>query len=132
MWNRPFVMVVVRPQRYTYQFMEQFPTFTLCAFEEQYRPALNLLGTESGRNGDKIIRSGLTPIVAETVAAPIYEQAELAIECQKIYWQDLDRTHFLHPEIDQNYLKQDYHRIYYGQIVCVAGIEKYRFPTLEG
>ena len=34
MWNKPFVQVVVRPTRYTYQFMEQYEDFTLCAFPE--------------------------------------------------------------------------------------------------
>jgi flavin reductase (DIM6/NTAB) family NADH-FMN oxidoreductase RutF len=125
MWNRPFAQVVVRPVRYTYQFMEQYPTFTLCAFPKTYRRALNLLGTKSGRDGDKISASGLTPEAATSVAAPVYQQAELAIECRKIFWHDFDPTHFLDPEIDKNYPRKDYHRIYYGEIVAVTGIEKY-------
>ena len=125
MWNRPFVQVVVRPVRYTYQFMEKHPTFTLCAFPRTNRKALNLLGTLSGRDGDKLTASGLTPEAATLVAAPVYTQAELAIECRKIYWQDFDPTHFVDPEIDKNYPRKDYHRIYYGEIVAVNGVKKY-------
>jgi hypothetical protein len=84
MWNKPFAQVVVRPVRYTYQFMEKYPTFTLCAFPRTYRKALNLLGTLSGRDGDKIATAGLTPEAATQVAAPVYTQAELAIECRKM------------------------------------------------
>jgi hypothetical protein len=71
MWGRPFVQVVVRPSRYTYEFMEQYDTFTLGAFPEEYRDAMLLLGTKSGRDGDKIGESGLTPIASVQVAAQV-------------------------------------------------------------
>lgn len=47
MWGRPFAQVVMRPVRYTFQFMERYDTFTLCAFAQDYRRALNLLGTRT-------------------------------------------------------------------------------------
>ncbi len=52
-WNRPMVQVVVRPTRYTYQFMENHDTFTVCAFPEDHRDALSLLGSKSGRDGTR-------------------------------------------------------------------------------
>ena len=52
MWNKPFAMVVVRPTRYTYGFMNQYNDFTLTAFPEQFRKDLSLLGSKSGRNYD--------------------------------------------------------------------------------
>ena len=125
-WNRPFVQVVVRPQRYTFEFMEKYPSFSLCAFPDDCRTALNLLGTKSGRDGNKIVESGLKPIAAAVIAAPIFEQAELAIECRKLYWQDFDPTHFLDPGIVKNYPDQDYHRIYFGEIMAISGTFAYR------
>ncbi len=125
MWDKPFVQVVVRPVRYTYQFMERYDTFTLCAFPEAYRKALNLLGTKSGRDGDKIAEAGLTPIAATHVAAPAFAEADLIIECRTIYWDDLDPAHFLAPEIERNYPQKDYHRVYFGEIVAVFGDEAY-------
>jgi flavin reductase (DIM6/NTAB) family NADH-FMN oxidoreductase RutF len=125
MWRRPFVQVVVRPVRYTYQFMEQYDTFTLCAFPKQQHAALQLLGNRSGRDGDKIAESGLTPIQSEKVAAPAFAEAELVIECRKIYWEDIDPTHFLDPRIDDNYPRKDYHRIYFGEILAVFGGPSY-------
>jgi flavin reductase (DIM6/NTAB) family NADH-FMN oxidoreductase RutF len=126
MWNRPFAQVVVRPTRYTREFMERFDTFTLAAFPPQHRRALDLLGTRSGRDGDKIAASGLTPIASTVVAAPGFAEAELIIECRKLYSQDLDPTRFLDPSIEKNYPKKDYHRAYFGEIVAVMGVGKYR------
>jgi flavin reductase (DIM6/NTAB) family NADH-FMN oxidoreductase RutF len=126
MWNLPFVQVVVRPTRYTHGFMEEHSTFTLCAFPEACRSALELLGTRSGRDGDKITASGLTPVASTLVAAPSYAEAELVLECRKIYWADLDPGHFLDPRIQPLYPAQDYHRAYFGEILAVLGEEGVR------
>ena len=119
MWAKPFAQVVVRPTRYTYEFMEQYDTFTLCVFHETQRPAVQLLGTKSGRDGDKITESGLTPVESVVVDAPSFAEAKLVIECRKLYWQDIDPAHFLNPAIDRNYPQKDYHRIYFGEILAV-------------
>ncbi len=125
MWGRPFVQVVVRPQRYTFQFIEKYPTFTVCAFPKQYRPALNILGTRSGRDGDKIAIAGITPRVSEIITAPCFEEAELVMECKKIYRGEFSPDQFLDPSIDPNYPIHDYHRSYYGQILAISGTTKY-------
>ena len=125
MWNKPFVQIVVRPTRYTYQFIEQFGTFTLCAFPEKYKDALEILGTKSGRDGDKISEACLTPIASKHVAAPCFEEAELVLECCKLYWDDFNPAHFFDFGIDNNYPQKDYHRIYFGEIVKIFGIDDY-------
>ena len=125
-WNRPFAQVVVRPGRHTFGFIERHATFTLCAFPEECRAALSLLGSKSGRDGNKIAEAGLTPTAATTVAAPVFAEAELALECRKIYSDDFDPKRFLDPTIEQNYPKKDYHRIYYGEIVAITGTAHFR------
>ncbi len=129
MWGRPVAQVVVRPHRYTFELMEAYPTFTLCGFSREQRPALNLLGTRSGRDCDKIAESGLTLAEASQVAAPVFAEADLAIECRKIYWQDYDPAGFIDPDLNKNYPKQDYHRAYYGEIVAVRGLPVFRSPA---
>lgn len=125
MWRRPFIQVVVRPVRYTYAFIERYDTFTVTAFPKEFDSALSLLGTKSGRDGDKITDSGLTPIPSTSVAAPGYKEAELILECRKMYWDDLAPEHFLNKDIDAHYPLKDYHRIYYGEILAIFGTEKY-------
>jgi len=126
MWGRPFAQVVVRPVRYTFQFTEQYDTFTLCVLPASLQPAWQLLGSKSGRDGDKIAESGLTPAASTRVAAPSFAEAELVIECRKIYWDDIVPRHFLDPAIDQHYPNKDYHRIYFGEILEIHGHEQYK------
>ena len=116
-WNRPFVQVVVRPTRYTFEFMNRYETFTVCAFEDQYREALNLLGSKSGRDGDKIADSGLTPVAAQKVASPGFEEAELVLECRKLFWQDIDHSHFVDTSIEEYYPEKDYHRMFFVSVL---------------
>jgi len=129
MWGQPFAQVVVRPVRHTYQFIEQYDTFTLCALPETYRPALQLMGTKSGRDGDKVAEAGLTPVASSEVAAPSFAEAELVIECRKVYWDDLEPAHFLAPDIDRHYAQRDYHRVYFGRIVAIWGDAAYARPA---
>jgi flavin reductase (DIM6/NTAB) family NADH-FMN oxidoreductase RutF len=127
MWNKPMAVVVVRPTRFTYQFMEEYPTFTLCAFNKKHKKDLLLLGTISGRDGDKIAETKLTPIASQVVAAPSFEDTELTLECQKSYSHDFEPGQFIDASIDKNYPLKDYHRVYYGEVLSVNGLEKYHF-----
>ena len=114
-WRRKICWCVIRPQRYTYQFMESAPAFSLSFFSEQYRKALDLCGSKSGRDVDKAAATGLTPF--ETAPGIVsFTQARLILECQKIYFQDFDPQHFLDPEIHKSYPIQDYHRMYFGEV----------------
>jgi flavin reductase (DIM6/NTAB) family NADH-FMN oxidoreductase RutF len=124
MWGKPFALAVVRPTRFTHRFTEGFDTFTLCAFPEEYRAALNILGSKSGRDVDKIALSGLTPVASQSVSAPSFAEAELVIECRKIYVDKIDPAGFLDPSIEKNY-SGDYHRVYFGQVLRIFGEEKY-------
>jgi flavin reductase (DIM6/NTAB) family NADH-FMN oxidoreductase RutF len=124
-WNRPFAQVFVRPVRHTYTFIEKYPTFSLCVFSSNYRKDLNLLGAKSGRDGDKIALTKLTPASASAITAPIFEEAEMVLECRKMYWSDMVPTNFLDPKIERQYTQKDYHRIYFGEILYASGIESY-------
>jgi flavin reductase (DIM6/NTAB) family NADH-FMN oxidoreductase RutF len=124
MWSKPFVQIVVRPQRHTYRYTERSDSFTLCAFPEKYRQDLQILGSLSGRDGDKLAKTGLTPMKSKKVSAPSYREANLILECRKIYYQDFDPKGFLDGSIQDNYAARDYHRVYYGEILTAFGKEK--------
>ena len=124
MWNLPMALVVVRPTRFTYEFINDYPTFSLCGFPRKYRKALNLLGTKSGRDGDKIGEAGLTPVLSQKIDAPTYLQANLSVECKKIYFQDFDPENFLDDRIEKHYQLKDYHRMIIGEILYITGDKK--------
>ncbi len=125
MWQYPYVSVVVRPTRYTYEFMEKYPDFTVSAFPAEFKRALTYLGTRSGRDEDKLAATNLTPTASVKVQSPSFEESELTIECRKIYTSDFDPSRFVDPEIDKNYPVKDYHRVYYGEILQIFGTDKY-------
>jgi flavin reductase (DIM6/NTAB) family NADH-FMN oxidoreductase RutF len=82
---------------------------------------LNFLGKKSGRDMDKIKESGLTPQSAKIIASPVFEEAILQIECKKIYWGDLNPQNFIANYIRPLYPINDYHRMYFGEIVHISG-----------
>jgi flavin reductase (DIM6/NTAB) family NADH-FMN oxidoreductase RutF len=124
MWNKPFVQVVVRPTRFTYAFMQEYPDFTVCTFPEKYRKAMNLLGSKSGRHGDKIAESKLSPCRSKIVGAPSYSEAELILECRKIFSAPFKPEEFINPGIASFYPTFDYHQVYYGEILAAFGDEE--------
>jgi hypothetical protein len=42
-----------------------------------------------------------------------------------MYWDDFEPEQFLDPGIENNYPLKDYHRVYFGEIVMVSGVNAY-------
>jgi hypothetical protein len=53
--------------------------------------------------------------------APYFAEAELVLVCRKLYFSDLDPSHFLDQSLERNYQNKDYHRMYIGEIVEALG-----------
>jgi flavin reductase (DIM6/NTAB) family NADH-FMN oxidoreductase RutF len=115
LWNKRIAICFVRPQRFTYQFLENADYFTLSFFPRRYRKVLNYCGTHSGRHVDKAAATGITPLFGENDTV-YFAEARLVLVCRKIYFQDLDPRNFLTADIETHYPEQDYHRVYLGEI----------------
>ena len=116
LWERQVCFCFIRPQRFTRQFVEEARGFSLAFFSEKYRDRLEFCGSRSGRDIDKAAACGLTPI--ETSPGIIaFAEARLVMECRKIYFQDLDPSHFIDPTITEFYPARDYHRMYIGELI---------------
>lgn len=126
MWSVPAALVVVRPSRFTYEFMEKYDNFTITAFPSNFRKDLGYLGNHSGRDEDKLAKTKLNAVAADLVSSPTFAEAELSVECKKIYSQDYDPEHFLAAFIHDQYDGEDYHRLYYGEILRIKGTDKYQ------
>lgn len=128
MWMHPTAIAVVRPQRYTIEFLDRYDSFTLCAFGESFRAALKLCGEKSGRGGfNKTEAAGLTPIRSENVASPGFQEAELIIECRKVYRSEFRKDCFIDKMIPEEfYPGKDFHRIFVGEISHISGTDSYR------
>ena len=117
LWNKDVAIAFVRPQRYTKEFIDGSDYFTLCFFDEEYRKALQLCGTKSGRDIDKAQATGLTPLFHCGTTA--FELAKLILVCRKIACQDMNPQGFIDKSIENNYRNGDYHTTYVGEIVKV-------------
>ena len=117
LWNTPVSFAFVRPSRYTYEFLEQEKYYTLSVLEPGNKKALQICGSKSGRDTDKVTEAGLTPVF--DAQAPYFQQARLVLVCRKLYTRDLDPQQFLDPAIMGNYKNGDFHRVYVGEIVKV-------------
>ncbi|MBF9015936.1 MULTISPECIES: flavin reductase family protein [unclassified Oceanispirochaeta] len=125
MWHKPFTQIVVRPGRYTYEFMEKYPDWTVSVLPESYRSDITLMGLKSGREMDKIAESGLTLCGSAKIGAPAFEEAELILECRTMFRDVMKPESFVDQSLDKNYPQKDYHIIYYGEILNAQGTDDY-------
>lgn len=118
LWNKSVVFIFVRPQRYTYEFLEANDYFSLSFYSKDWSRALKFCGTNSGRDVNKAKVTGLVPAFDEK--APYFEQANLAVICRKLYAQDMTRDSVLCEELMEYYGEgKGFHRLYVGEMTRV-------------
>lgn len=118
-WGSPAVTIYIRSTRHTYPLIDNGKYFTLCAFDDEYRDKVLLIGSNSGRDMDKIEATGLTPKFTE-LGNVYYEEARLVIECEKTYFNDLIPANMTDPEALKMYENETtMHRMFIGKIVNV-------------
>ena len=116
LWNRPVVICFVRPQRYTLQLIQQNGIFTLSAFPPTMKKVLNLCGSVSGRDVNKVSEAGITPM--DTPRGGIaFEEAVMYVECQKTYHDQIKKDSFTDSSlISTFYPASDFHHLFIGEI----------------
>ena len=115
MWNKPVAFVVIRPQRYTKEFVDVSGRLSLTFFGEEYRKMLGYMGTVSGRDEDKIAVQGLT--VAHERQTPYFEEADTVMITRVLFAQPYQEESFLDAEVrEKMYPSKDYHTLYICEI----------------
>lgn len=118
MWNKEVAFVVIRPQRYTKEFVDNADSFSLTFFDSSYKKALSHLGCVSGRDEDKISKTGLT--VTFDKGIPYFQEAEEAIFVKKLFIQHIEEDAFLDKNIiDKWYPAKDFHYLYIAEITNI-------------
>ena len=116
-WGKDAVFIFIRPQRYTFEFIEKEDLFTLSFYSNEFKDALKICGSKSGRDIDKVAATGLTPIFTD--GGVTFEQAEYTLVCRKMASQFIDPKGFENESIEKNYSAGDYHKVYIGEILKV-------------
>ncbi len=119
MFNKPIATIVVRPTRYTAEFIDNSTHFTITVLEDGYRDALMTMGRVSGRECNKVEKAGLTQSFTP-MGNPTFEQAKIVLECRKIFKQPMNDSSFIDRELVDKWYDQAhgaFHDIYMGEIV---------------
>lgn len=116
-WGKDAVFIFIRPQRYTFEFLEKEEIFTLSFYGAEHKKALGFCGKTSGRDTDKAAECGFTPLFTD--GGVTFEEAKYTIVCRKMASQFIDPDGFEDSAIENNYADKDYHKVYVGEILKV-------------
>ena len=118
MWAKNVAYIVIRPQRYTKEFVDKSDTFSLTFLNNSFKKTLSYLGTKSGKDEDKIKNSKLT--VLHTDEIPYFEEANIVILCKKLYAQEFKPECFITQELNEKwYPDVDHHTLYIAEITKI-------------
>ncbi len=117
MWWKPVVSAYVVPSRYTYGFMEDNDYFVVSLFPPEYKEDLQVLGSKSGRDGDKVALTKLTPKPLKHGVT--FEEASLTVVCRKLFRQPLDPDTLPEWVMSEYYQSMGVHDRFMGEIVDV-------------
>jgi len=113
--NDPSAVIYLRPSRYTKKFVDEEPYFTLCVMDKSFKKQMAYLGSVSGRDEDKVAKTGLTPVYDH--GSVYFQEAKLVLVCRKMYASELQSDGFLYPDtISESYPLCDFHTMYVGKI----------------
>ncbi len=129
-WSRPLWQVLVRPSRYTYQLLERQPFFCVNVMPEEYNRALQICGTKSGRDYDKLSLAGITAEKGSACGAPVIKESIIHYECQIVHKNDFVPEQMVPDIREGNYPSGDFHRVYWGQIIDCK-VDEQAMKTLQ-
>lgn len=117
LWGKNIVSVYIRPQRYTKEFVDAGDYFTVTLFDG-YKKELGVLGSKSGRDGDKIQEVGFNIEMVDN--QPTFKEGKMVFVCKKIYSDYIKPENFIDDCLDERwYPNKDYHEMYIGEIVGI-------------
>lgn len=118
MWNKPVLVIAVRESRYTYEILKNSETFSV-SFPGKGKMKKELLycGQYSGRDKNKIDECGFELMKGQKISAPVIKGCDVNFECRIIYRQELDSKLIYNEDIKEKYINDDYHTMYYGEIL---------------
>jgi len=115
-WGRPILTVLVRASRHTFGIIERAPEFTVSVPLADMKKDLEICGTQSGRNIDKLEKCGLEISPGVKVTTPVLNVPGIHFECRKVYASAMDPARLI-DAYKHLYPDKDYHTIYFGEIV---------------
>jgi flavin reductase (DIM6/NTAB) family NADH-FMN oxidoreductase RutF len=134
-WNKLIFTAYIRTGRHTHKMLEENGEFTININPEgKVGKILGFCGTKSGGEINKIEAMNLTTVEGNKVSVPAIAELPLTLECKVVYKQLQDRNAISKDYIEQFYpqdvasdyhsANQDFHTMFYGEIVDAYILEK--------
>ncbi len=89
-WSKDTYFAFVKPERYTWEFVNSSDYFTVAYFPKEMNGIHKVYGYQSGRDVDKVKETGITPEILEHGIG--YKEASEIYVCKKIYMKQMDRS----------------------------------------
>ena len=121
-WRRPTFTVYVKPERYTYEFIEKSKYFTVSIIDKQYMKGFPVYGNKSGRDVNKEKESGYHIKFLED-GGITFEEAKEVFVCKiicktQLKESDVDKEIIqLYEDNLQTYISTKPHAQYIGEII---------------
>ncbi|MFA5138682.1 MAG: flavin reductase family protein [Elusimicrobiota bacterium] len=116
-WGEPILTVLVRPSRHTHGLIEEAGRFSVNVPLQGLEGALELCGSRSGRDCDKIAESGLRVEPGRVQGVSVLPDCDLFFECETVH-----KTRVIEKDLDTKVLQRyyasgDFHTIYNGRVL---------------
>ena len=121
LWNNPVAFIFIRPERFTYEFVEKSDFLTLSFLGEENKKIHAVCGSKSGREVDKVKETGLKPLFTDQ-GNVLFEQARLSLECKKLYANTIKESCFLDKKLIEKWYggaHGGFHKMYVAEIVNI-------------
>ena len=130
----PMCSISVRPERYSYEIIKRNMSFVINLTTKQLIEHADFCGVKSGKDINKFKETGLTPVMASKINAPIIKESPVNIECKvnqiiSLGSHDMFLAEVVAVQIDENLIFVVFRNIKVGAIIFhyhflhVVGIE---------
>jgi flavin reductase (DIM6/NTAB) family NADH-FMN oxidoreductase RutF len=118
-WRKPTFLVLVRPSRFTHEFIEETGEFTVNVPANGMEKIVNYCGGVSGREVDKFKKCKLTAVRGKKLKVPVIKECIIHYECKVVYKLEVKPKLVSGPTKKMFYAKDDFHTLYFGRILAV-------------
>ena len=118
-WRTPKFLVLVRPSRYTYEFIEDSGEFTVNVPKPEMAEFVLFCGTHSGRDVDKLATFDVATTPGQKVNSITVDDCPIVYACRVAFKSDIIPEALASEILPRYYSDDDFHRVYFGEILGV-------------
>lgn len=123
-WGKPTFSVMVRNSRYTHELLKNSKEFTVSIpLSGGKKTALSICGSKSGRDVDKFKEANIKMKASKLIETPVIAECGAYYECKILYSSEMLMKDISEEMKNRFYQDDDYHTLYFGEIVSCYGEE---------